>query len=90
MTDFVLWQIPKSEIDKRIVAEDLVIIFENYANFLKQPLKLWMFSEEGLFEYNIFFSSFDEDDMSDSCIEDLLRDDFEYILSEKTIKKLGL
>ena len=46
MTDFVLEQIPKCEIDKEIMSYNLFILFEKYANFLKQPPQQWMFDKE--------------------------------------------
>ena len=62
-----------------------------YANFLKQPLKLEMFvsddKEKVLFEYNPEFSTWDNTDMENQNIEDLLTDDIEYFLTTNATKQ---
>lgn len=77
MTDFVLEQTPKSDIDKAIMAEDLVLIFYKYANFLKQPLKIEMFvpcdSEGNVLEepvnYNAYSNELSREDYSYNFID---------------------
>ena len=96
MTDFVLEQINKAH-DYKSFTERV----ENYAKFLKQPLKLEMFTTETIFEdisidsYNkIFCGGYVGEIIKDKLfstkktIEDLTKNNI--ILNEATIKKIGL
>ena len=70
---------------------DKYILIAKYAKFLKQPLKLEMFvsddKEKVLFEYNPEFSTWDNTDMENQNIEDLLNDDDVYFLNKNATKQ---
>ena len=88
MTAFVLEQENYLDITNKQKLELII----NYANFLKTPLKLEMFvGENPIFVFQFMFRDWDESDMENSTIEDLLTDDFmDYELTESAIKQLGL
>ena len=63
----------------------------NYATFLKQPLKLEMFiGEDAIFIFQWEFKQWDDSDMENQKIEDLLNDDLIYVLNDNAIKQIGL
>ena len=83
MVDFVLQQ-DITDIKQR----DSIV---NYANFLKQPLKLEMFlGEDAIFIFQWEFKQWDDSDMENQKIEDLLNDDLIYVLNDNAIKQIGL
>lgn len=88
MTDFVLEQ------SKKIMNCELTHLesrhqIVDYANFLKQPLKLEMFiGEDAVFIFQWEFKEWDDSDMENQKIEDLLNDDLIYVLNDKTIKRI--
>lgn len=83
MTDFVLQQ-DITDIKQR----DSIV---KYANFLKQPLKLEMFiGEDAIFIFQWEFKEWNDLDMENQKIEDLLNDDLIYVLKDNAIKQIGL
>ena len=88
MTDFVLESI--SKFNTYEPEENLNLIIK-YANFLKQPLKLEMFiGEDAIFIFQWEFKQWDDSDMENQKIEDLLNDDLIYVLNDNAIKQIGL
>jgi hypothetical protein len=88
MTDFVLDQNKKFKSDRFYQGQfkDNVV---NYANFLKQPLKLEMFvGDNAIFYFQFEFKEWGESDMENQTIEDLLNDDLSYVLKENAIKRI--
>ena len=66
-----------------------IMIIENYATFLKQPLKLEMFvGDNAIFYFQFEFKEWGESDMQNQTIEDLLNDDLSYVLKENAIKRI--
>lgn len=63
----------------------------NYADFLKQPLKLEMFiGDEAIFIFQWEFKEWDQSDVDNSIVEDLISDDLDYVLNEKGLKQIGI
>ena len=84
MTDFVLLQHAESSNQNEF--EDNCY---KYANFLKQPLKLEMFiGEDAIFIFQCEFTQWHDSDMENQKIEDLLTDDFIYVLNDNAIKRI--
>lgn len=84
MVDFVIEQY---ELDKgcQIFEKDCY----NYANFLRQPLNLGMFiGEDAIFIFQWEFKQWDDSDMENQKIEDLLNDDLIYVLKDNAIKSI--
>lgn len=90
MTDFVLEvknNIENDWLDSDRVEELKKII--KYADFLKQPLKLELFiGEDAVFIFQWEFKEWDDSDMENQKIEDLLNDDLIYVLNDKVIKRI--
>ena len=84
MTDFVLEQHAESSNQNEF--EDNCY---KYANFLKQPLKLEMFiGEDVIFIFQCEFTQWHDSDMENKKIEDLLTNDFIYVLNDNAIKHI--
>ena len=84
MTDFVI-----QEWEKDLYTDDFAKIVKNYADFLKQPLKLEMFiGEDAIFIFQWEFKEWNESDMENQKIEDLLNDDLIYVLNDNAIKRI--
>lgn len=87
MQDFVLEQY---SFDEQLYRDTLRKIV-SYAIFLKQPLKLEMFiGEDAIFIFQCEFKEWNDLDMENQKIEDLLNDDLIYVLNDKAIKQIGL
>lgn len=88
MVDFVLESISKFNTYE---SEENLNSIVKYANFLKQPLKLEMFiGEDAIFIFQWEFKQWDDSDMENQKIEDLLNDDLIYVLNDNAIKQIGL
>lgn len=88
MIDFVLESISKFNTYE---SEENLNSIVKYANFLKQPLKLEMFlGEDAIFIFQWEFKQWDDSDMENQKIEDLLNDDLIYVLNDNAIKQIGL
>lgn len=88
MTDFVLESISKFNTYE---SEENLNSIVKYANFLKQPLKLEMFiGEDAIFIFQWEFKEWNDLDMENQKIEDLLNDDLIYVLNNNAIKQIGL
>lgn len=88
MVDFVLESISKFNTYE---SEENLNSIVKYANFLKQPLKLEMFiGEDAIFIFQWEFKEWDDSDMENQKIEDLLNDDLIYVLNDNAIKQIGL
>ena len=84
MTDFVL-----RETNSPTTLAESFQRCVTYANFLRQPLKLEMFiGEDAVFIFQWEFKEWDDSDMENQKIEDLLNDDLIYVLNDKTIKRI--
>ena len=93
MTDFVINKrkelLRHSEYKNDL--ENYANIIYNYAKFLKQPLKLEMFiGEDAIFIFQWEFKEWNDLDMENQKIEDLLNDDLIYVLNDNAIKQIGL
>ena len=87
MQDFVLEQYSFDEQLYRDTLRNIV----SYAIFLKQPLKLEMFiGEDAIFIFQCEFKEWNDLDMENQKIEDLLNDDLIYVLNDNAIKQIGL
>ena len=87
MQDFVLEQYSFDEQLYRDTLRNIV----SYAIFLKQPLKLEMFiGEDAIFIFQWEFKEWNDLDMENQKIEDLLNDDLIYVLNDNAIKQIGL
>lgn len=85
MTDFVLEQTEDNNKQRLKKYTDIVC----YAKFLKQPLKLKMFiGEDAIFIFQCEFKEWDDLDMENQKIEDLLNDDLIYVLNDNAIKRI--
>lgn len=88
MTDFVLESISKFNTYE---SEENLNSIVKYANFLKQPLKLEMFiGEDAIFIFQWEFKEWNDLDMENQKIEDLLNDDLIYVLKDNAIKQIGI
>lgn len=88
MVDFVLESISKFNTYE---SEENLNSIVKYANFLKQPLKLEMFiGEDAIFIFQWEFKQWDDSDMENQKIEDLLNDDLIYVLNDNAIKQIGI
>ena len=91
MVDFVLEQNKILETYVNHLRRPLFERCVNYANFLKQPLKLEMFiGEDAIFIFQWEFTEWNDLDMENQKIEDLLNDDLIYVLNDNAIKQIGL
>ena len=94
MTDFVLNQKQSESFnEKTFINEELMSLekIRNYAKFLKQPLKLEMFiGEDSIFIFQWEFKEWNDLDMENQKIEDLLNDDLIYVLNDNAIKQIGI
>ena len=64
---------------------------DSYDSFLKQPLKLEMFiGEDAIFIFQWEFKEWNDLDMENQKIEDLLNDDLIYVLNDNAIKQIGI
>lgn len=93
MTAFILDLGKTNQID--LSNEAFIDVVLNYANFLKKPLTLGMFipvdeDDNVLFEFQDEFLSWDNTDMENQNIEDLLSDDLTYTLTPYALKQIGL
>ena len=87
MQDFVLEQYSFDEQLYRDTLRNIV----SYAIFLKQPLKLEMFiGEDAIFIFQCEFKEWNDLDMENQKIEDLLNDDLIYVLNDNAIKQIGI
>lgn len=91
MTDFVLQENKNGQQVNSITSQlhhELRSI-KKYANFLKEPLKLEMFiGEDAIFIFQWEFKGWDNSDMGNQKVEDLLSDDLIYVLNDKGIKRI--